>query len=363
MNNQIKKNNNFRLCSKSIFLTFSRCDLSPTNLKNQISNKIKEVDPENRLLEYLITVEDHEESLLNQIGTHVHLYLNFVKKIDIKNSNFFDVKGYDLKKKEEKVFHPHVESTKNKRKVIEYLLKHVKKDEKDEARKLVSPALKIYIEDEMKLKSFDDVLIGLAEAGEIDTAMDELKRIKPGVYMRQHVQIKQSLKAMNKTGKIKPTKYQMADFKLTDSMIEVIDKAKTNDRMLYLLGASGTGKTQLLLTLIKNKYGLNPAVISNLDGMRTFDEKIHTAILYNDFNWGELKNHKEEVQREKLIHLIDFEVSCTMAIKHGSLNIPEGIPRFAAANHLLEKYIGEMANLPEISRRICYLDIGDSMLF
>lgn len=360
-----EKSDNFRLCSKSVFLTFSRCGLELETIKNQLQNKVKEKDPTNFITHYVACKERHENiSIINETPYHVHGFFEFSKKVDTKDPLFFDIKGYDISKKKESIFHPNVQSAKSRKNVIKYVLKNQSRSDLDNLSGensptlIISPELKLYVDKNMELQNYQKTVISLAKIGDVDAAMRIFEDMNPGAYLRNHAQVKQSLTSLSQAQNVSLTKYKLTDFKLTPAMLDVIQKSKKSERMLYVKGASGTGKTQFLLTLIKGEYRLNPLVVSNLDGIRFFKAEVHTAILFNDFNWNELK-----YEREKLIHLLDVESACTISVKHSSLYIPENVARFAASNLLLEDYLGEMANLTEIARRVCYLDIGDTMLY
>jgi hypothetical protein len=359
---KVNNSNNFRLCTKSVFLTYSRCDLTLENVKNQLVNILKDNDPNNKILDYLLTIELHEEAKLLEIPTHVHVYLTFLKKIDIRNSNFFDLRGYDLGKETQVTFHPNVQSTKSKRHVIRYLMKHQTKtdlvDSLGNAKitLLVSPELKLYINKDMEVQSYPMTVLELARAGETDAALKVFENANPLSFLRSHMQIKNSLKNLSQEAKMLKSKYTLNSFIIPEPLLDVVKKSKKHERMLFIKGASGTGKTQYIQTLAKEN-GLNILRVNHLDGMRFFESGVHTGIFFDDFRWGELKD-----DREILIHLLDVESSCTLSIKHSSILIAEGIPRFASSNYSLDYYLGELANLPEISRRIYFFDIGNTSL-
>ena len=68
-------------------------------------------------------------------------------------------------------------------------------------------------------------------------------------------------------------------------------------------------------------------------------------------------------EEEILIHLLDCENSSTFSIKHGSIAIPQNIPRFIISNKSLEFYIGDLIKLVEIQRRLTTIDIGTKKLY
>jgi len=208
----------------------------------------------------------------------------------------------------------------------------------------------------MEMQSYPMTVLELARAGETDAALKVFEKANPLSFLRSHMQIKNSLKNLSEEAKALKSKYTLNSFIVPEPLLDVVKKAKSHERMLFLKGASGTGKTQYITTLAKEN-GLNVHRVNNLDGMRFFRAGFHNAIFYDDFSWDELKDN-----RETLIHLIDIESSCTLSIKHSSILIAEGIPRFASSNYSLDHYLGELANLPEISRRIYFFDIGNTSL-
>lgn len=92
----------FRLQCRSIFLTYAQCPLSPEVL-------LKELQSITNITCYSIGQENHQDDS----GLHLHVFLQFPRKLDIKSSRFFDVLNY----------HPHLQLPRNKTAVIEYTQK------------------------------------------------------------------------------------------------------------------------------------------------------------------------------------------------------------------------------------------------
>lgn len=118
----------FRFNAQKVFLTYSQTkkNMHPQWVLTQIKLKA-EVE------EYLISQERHEDG-----GYHIHAYFKFTKKLDTKNSRFFDVQYY------RKGYHPNVQKPKSRYKLFRY----IKKDKEyitnlDETR----PPWKVLLED------------------------------------------------------------------------------------------------------------------------------------------------------------------------------------------------------------------------
>lgn len=78
----IKREGEFRLNAIHCFLTFPRFSCNPQDLWNFINSKYE-------IKKSLIATETHEDGQL-----HMHAYVNFKKKIDIRKWDIFDFKGH-----------------------------------------------------------------------------------------------------------------------------------------------------------------------------------------------------------------------------------------------------------------------------
>lgn len=92
----------FRLNCRQFFLTYPKCTLSQQELLDLIPNK-------ENIKNYYISQEKHQD------GTpHLHAYIEYSTKKNIKDPKHFDIKG----------FHPNIQSVKNKKNVISYVCKY-----------------------------------------------------------------------------------------------------------------------------------------------------------------------------------------------------------------------------------------------
>jgi hypothetical protein len=81
---------NFRLQSREIGLTYSRCPLEKEDLLNFLCTKLK-------VNKYIICIEPHKKIIKGGINVHLHAYILLDKRVDIKNPRYLDYKGYHCK--------------------------------------------------------------------------------------------------------------------------------------------------------------------------------------------------------------------------------------------------------------------------
>lgn len=96
----------FRLASKSVFLTYPKCPLTKEELLLHLQTLTVDIK------EYVIAEEEHKDG-----EPHLHAVLIFERKFDTMDQRYFDVT------KEDKVYHPNIQSTKDRAAAIEYVKK------------------------------------------------------------------------------------------------------------------------------------------------------------------------------------------------------------------------------------------------
>ena len=111
--------NKFFFSSKSVFLTYPRCDIDEISFFNLIQQytfskyKIK------------LCVVSSEFHKINKYK-HIHTYIEFEQKIKTENVFFFDVKYND------KIYHPNIQRPYNKIGILKYICGLTKKKKDDE---------------------------------------------------------------------------------------------------------------------------------------------------------------------------------------------------------------------------------------
>jgi Geminivirus Rep catalytic domain. len=129
------KKNKFRLQTKDIFLTYSKCNLG----KDKIHNHIKELmASKKKEISYIISnTENHQDHK----EIHTHVLFQLAKNIEIKSQRFFDIEG----------FHPKIENARDIEKSINYIKKdgdfieegtprhkkYVRQNQKEERKQLI----------------------------------------------------------------------------------------------------------------------------------------------------------------------------------------------------------------------------------
>lgn len=95
----------FRINAQHFALTYSQCgDLSKDEVLAYITEK--------RPVDHVVCgLEKHEDG-----GNHIHVYVRFTKKINVKSERFFDVDGY----------HPNIQAMRDPRKWYNYVTKEDK---------------------------------------------------------------------------------------------------------------------------------------------------------------------------------------------------------------------------------------------
>nr|AFD62969.1 RepA protein [Chickpea chlorosis virus-A] len=99
-----KRQNNFRLQTKYVFLTYPHCSSTATSLRDFLWEKLS------RFAIFFIAVATE----LHQDGTpHLHCLLQLDKRGDIRDPSFFDFEGN----------HPNIQPAKNSEQVLDYISK------------------------------------------------------------------------------------------------------------------------------------------------------------------------------------------------------------------------------------------------
>ncbi|WP_252861469.1 hypothetical protein [New Jersey aster yellows phytoplasma] len=160
------KKTKFRLRTKDIFLTYSKCPLG----KDKIHNYIKEIMiSKKQEISYIISnTENHQDHK----EIHTHVLFQLTKRFNIQSDRFFDIEG----------FHPRIETARNIEKSISYIKKdgdfieegtpkdkkYIRQNQKEERKQLIYDEIdrlieKYYHDDKLTLnqikKSLNDFIL------------------------------------------------------------------------------------------------------------------------------------------------------------------------------------------------------------
>lgn len=240
--------NNFRIQAKNIFLTYPQCSLPPSAALRLISILL-----ENKLDYGLCVQEKHEDGNL-----HLHAVLVMKTKFSTRNERFFDLKVNDTVK------HPKIEPVKNLYNAVRYLFK-------DPIGQVVGYGCNpkdILKALEMK-KGVKHVQIAylITEEGK---SIEEINSSFPG-YVLQHLQKIRAYYAWNenlkllKTPKKKwngvlPYNREVGVRNWEKKIARWINTNFSSERQhrqpqLWVSGLTGSGKTYLLMCLLKYFHG------------------------------------------------------------------------------------------------------------
>ncbi|MBS2126562.1 hypothetical protein J8J04_02590 ['Fragaria x ananassa' phyllody phytoplasma] len=162
------KKTKFRLKTKDIFLTYSKCLLG----KDKIHNHIKELmNLKKKEISYIISnTENHQDHK----EIHTHVLFQLTKNLEIENQRYFDIDG----------FHPKIETARDIEKSIDYIKKdgdfieegtprhkkYVRQNQKEERKQLIYDEIdrlkdQYYHDDNLTLnrvkRSLDEFIINL----------------------------------------------------------------------------------------------------------------------------------------------------------------------------------------------------------
>lgn len=264
----------FRLQSKNIGLTFSRCPLKKEEILEHLQSKIQ-ID------EYYIVQETHKEPLRDENDTpyHIHAWISTVNKPNIQSCTFFDIGA----KGEPGYYHPNVKKAK-KNWVWNYLKKQDKKP----------------------LTNIPDNFVSLATDGKFDEALAQFIERYPKDYTLYMDKVKKNLRRMGqkeRKAKIYPL---VSDW---DPDVDLTEKS------LWLIGKSGTGKTEWAKSWCHSK-GLTFLRITHLDKLKKYNGQ--DVLLFDDVSFKHLP-------RTTAIHIAETKNERDIHCRHAVAHIPAGV--------------------------------------
>jgi hypothetical protein len=335
----------FRLSAKTLFLTYPRTNLKPIQAYQQLEQILINWG----IAEFLIVQEEHQINTSINESTHLHAYIKLHKKANINSPEYLHL----LNNRNEKIKGKY-ETVKKKESVIQYLLKDVF-DINNEDFIIFSKHLTGRISNKFGYQTLEDSMIQLAERGFIDKAMDLLRRDKPSQFMKSHMAIEKSLRALFLKKKGFTPKFNVNDFIIPIELNELLNEVILNkEQSLAIYGDSGSGKSQFIRAWAHDK-GLTPLFVTHPNALKDFIEGQHNLIIMDD------TMNLKMFTREALIHFISSQDASTHNVKHGSISIPE-TTRILLFNKTPVETFGELVNDSAIRRRIVFFNLGSTSL-
>lgn len=269
--NNLDKSLKYRLNAKNLFLTYPNCILPLSEVLSQLTDACSNYI----VKDYVIVREYHAD------GTpHVHVYLSLHKPFNTTNPNFLDLKSGDS------FVHGNYESAKLPNKVIQYMLKHI--NDKNSQDLLFSSDMSVRIDKIGTFLPIDEVILHLAESGDIKGALSLFKKEYPKEYGKNHISIEKSYRQLYLKQIGFTSKFNFKDFNVPDDLLTLLNNDcsphSKQRKTLVLIGPPGTGKTEFVEAFVVDVLKGQPLTINNFDGLRLFDPDKHSVIIFDDCN-------------------------------------------------------------------------------
>lgn len=313
------KEKKFRIYAKRLFLTYSRTNLSPSEALAQLQTKLKNLE------KYVISQEEHIDE--PEKGKHLHVYLEFSKKINILSASFLDLEEYLNDSIRKKNVHGEYQAVKNKNHVIAY----VKKDG--------NFITNFETENELKIK-----LLLIAKEKGLRESMNYLVEKRPELVATHFQRIQKNLKAFleNDIEKIEP---RFSNFNYPNELLHWFEFEK-EDKTLFLTGPSGTGKTEGVINLLKD---FNPFLVTDINGLKDLTPE-HKAIIFDDMHW-------DNIPRETKLRLLEKNRPSNIKIIYQTVKLTPDLVKAVISNNpndLINLWNTDKA----IDRRISHIEIS-----
>nr|WP_012297485.1 replication-associated protein [Paulownia witches'-broom phytoplasma]ABR08376.1 replication-associated protein [Paulownia witches'-broom phytoplasma] len=255
------KKTKFKIKTKDIFLTYSKCPLG----KDKIHNHIKQLmASKKKEIQYLIT---NQENHKDHKEIHSHVLFQLTKSATFNGERFFDIEG----------FHPEIEVARDIEKSISYIKKdgdfieegtprhkkYVRQNQKEERKQLIYDEIfrlknEYYHNEDLTLqqvkKTLDEFIINLDRDFYLEQ-IDLIEKILKKKFIK-----KDELALLDKLqNHIPSTGYDLNTFKFNKSTQEIenaiVEQLKVDKRPLSIVieGASRLGKTEFIISYLNNQ--------------------------------------------------------------------------------------------------------------
>lgn len=342
----------FRLNARNIFLTYSQCGIKPIDAFSMLRKKL----PANIIVNFLIVQEHHADGL-----PHLHILLSFNKRYDIRSARKLDLAE----------FHGKYQVATRLGDLINYMAKSLTGDPLELANNTRVYGSELYVKKlhlaaqglgTIRSGNMWPTLISLARQGKIQQALQVVELLDPKLYLTQHVRIEKSLRSLHVRSLGFKTRYNIKDFIIPKSLEDLLQHCLDDSKeTLYIHGAPGTGKTELMQSFLLGE-GKSPLIISHPDGLKNFNEALHTDIILDDCTLSD--PHLMLDDRETVIALLDKNKDANIRILGQSVLIPKGTNRWILSNRKPEKWFPfKLFEDPAIKRRVKVIDLGITKLY
>jgi len=311
-----------RLVGKNFFLTYSRTAM----MRSTLSLALQGLGP---LVRMIVAQESHREVTWTgaTIPTHLHALVCFEKKKDVTMSHF-DVNGV----------HPNIQIPNARVGSIETSLvnlwNYCLKEDQTPVIIGSAPVGRKKSRGELCEEAFL-----LAETQGVPQAVQFLRKELPFEMAKQWAVIERSLTMCRQAATVAVSVPRpMTEFKLPRPLPEWTS--------LFLSGPTGSGKTQLARALLPKA-----SVVRHRDQLRTCD--FSDGVIFDDFDVAHWPHNA-------IIHLVDWEESSGIDVKHGHVVIPPHTKKIFTHNKPFHHWMPQNMDREQyraVERRVCIYEI------
>lgn len=316
-----RKTKGFRLQYKTIGLTYSRCDLEPTTVRDKIHRLLNDRNMSTRL--YYVCKESHrptdpttgkpffrsqqrskeykaafqkEVKEAKVCMFHIHAWFQLERKPNFRDPRVFDITGPDGT-----VYHPNIGNKKSNW-VHNYLKKEATSD--------------LWADEKEKnyVTNMEDGFVDVARSGDVEQALYLFSRRHAKDYVVHLPRIRENMRLLAAPKAQKPNIYPF-----TGSVPEWDQK-----KCLLVIGPSGCGKTEWAKSFCKHHLDSDYLWVTHIDVLKRYcGEKV---LLFDDCYFDHLP-------RQTQIFLTDVDNPRDIHCRNTCAHIPAGVLRIFTANH------------------------------
>jgi len=317
----------FRLSAKALLLTYPRCPISKELAVQLIHDKFP---PENVIF-IIVGHELHGEAAEGQVRDHLHALVLLRSRCNIRNPNYLDLhyNGAD--------YHGNYQSTRNIRSALQYVTKdgdiasHGELPEQYRDRKVTRAE---HLDQIMQLTSEQEFLSYVFLNG-LSAAIQTLR----------------PLWQSTKKPRLMLGRFPRESFVAQPELEQAFTTLGEHDQALLILGPTGIGKTQYVLSLCADIHSQR---LTEVDDLRTVSSEV-SLLIFDDVEL-------EKLGRGPLLHLLDVRTERSIKCRYSNATLLPNQNLILIGNSA-ENVLGRFSDDAAVQRRIRTLHLGPDKLF